>query len=316
MHRKFVFLFLMLLVLVSCSHENTQDIAHSEADRKATEIGNMNNNGYAVEDEEGNIYFIATSDGSGHQLCGPESVIDGEKNFAGLKDIFTLFLKRQDWIYFLKREPCCLYRFNVETKEEELVFERSVSRMIEFEGDFYCITLPESGLWLLHLDASGGFTSELLVERGVRSLVIDRDQLCYTADETLYCDPHDPCPVASGINEDSVYAVEGTFYFASHTDQALYKIVDGIISKVNVSGLKYDPKIYFMNIAHGTLIMVAIGDSPSLRTYLFDPVTEKMTLLSTQGYGDIFVGGNDVYERLLSDTGVEFRHIGKLKPRN
>lgn len=302
-------LILMLFVLFSCSGLNVENTPDDEIISKATEIGNMNNLGYAVVDESANIYYISTSEGHKNNLCGPQTAIGEEEVLFGQEDVLKIFCKKQDWIYFLKGD-CRLYRVNVETKETEMIFDAHVNQMIEFHGSFYCAALsPEPGLWKLDIDESGNCESEQLVEGRIRNLAVDGDKIYYTADQTLYADPHAPTLIASGINEDWLYILQGIPYFVANTDQKLYSIENGTIIEADPSNLK----IYYMNVAGDKFILVAMGDSTALHTYLFDPITRKTELFSPYGYGDIFVADRDVYELLLSDNGLSIRLVGKLK---
>lgn len=306
---RILFLIVMLLILCSCSGENIGYSSQDEIISKATEIGNMNNGGYAVVDESANIYYISTSETLQNNLCGPQTAIGGEEIPFGEEGVLGIFCKKQEWIYFLKRD-CCLHRVNVETKETEMIFDAHVKRMIEFHGSFYCATLsPEPGLWKLDIDETGNCTSELLVESNVRNLAVDEDKIYYTVNQTLYADPHAPTLIASGINEDWLYILQGIPYFVANTDQKLYSIEDGTIIEADPSNLK----IYYMNVSEDKFILVAMGDSTALHTYLFDPITRKTELFSPYGYGDIFVAGREVYELLLSDNGLSIRLVGKLK---
>lgn len=303
------FLIIILSSLFSCSNKNTENTTSPNVVNEATELGNIHNRGYAIMDENTNIYFISPSNDFMNELCGPQKTIDGREVHLGQNDILALFLKRQDQVYFLKRD-CQVYRFNVETKETELVFDALVNQMIEVDGGFYCITSPpESELWKLSIDESGDWKYDLLVESEVRHLAIDEHKIYYTANQTLYCDPDDPHFIASNINEEWLYVVQGMPYYVSRDDKNLYKINGGSITQVDLSGLK----IYYLNIAEDKLIMVAMDNHMVLRTYLFDPATEKTDLFSPHGYGEIFIAGRDVYERLWTDTGIEIRFIGKLK---
>ena len=307
---RILYLIVMLFILCSCSGEDTGYSSQDEIISKATEIGNMNNGGYAVVDESADIYYISTSEAHKNNLCGPQTAIDGEEVLFGQEDVLKMFCKKQDWIYFFKGD-CRLYRVNVETKETEMIFDAHVKTMIEFHGSFYCGTLsPEPGLWKLDIDEAGNCASELLIEGNVRNLAVDEDKIYYTVNQKLYADPHAPTLIASGINEDWLYVLQGTPYFVTNAERKLYSVEDGTIIEADPSNLE----IYYMNVAGDQFILVAMGDGPVLHTYLFDPITRKTKLFSPYGYGDIFVAGRDVYELLLSDKGLSIRSIGKLKP--
>lgn len=302
-----MFFVFLLVTLSACSGE--KQFFHTQADRRAAEIGNMNNGGFAIEDESGNIYYITTSEDSGYQLCGPHSAIGKEENFLGEDNIFTLFLKRQDWIYYLKRDPCCLFRFNVQTKEAEMIFDAFVREMIEFDGKFYCVANPKGSLWVLDMDESGNCTEELLIEEDVRHLVINGEDLYYTAGETLYCNPRNPYPIAYGMIELYIYAINGVFYFVDQSDQGLYKIENGTILETG----PFNPRIWSMNVANDKLIYVGPDDFGYLRTFIYNPATEKIEKTFPKGYGDVFLASRYIYERCLSDGGVFIRYVGKIK---